>query len=351
MAGEGSKQRTRWFSWIVLMARSSASWSYCEFGRLEFASCSVTRFIQSLMTVNGHKKAPDQSPMGVESQRDSSIQPRVARHELPWVCRAKQYNPERVASLRARRRCNPVGVGNDLGWLPRVVRCAANPGLNDPIPLGLNPKPEIRKQPEIRNPKRVFRRPEKVRVNSPANPAWPAIASAAEGADRFVIAVHAASSVFYLSQHSRIMNIETIEDQEFGALRWEARCHEWVGKAAMEDGRQFELSVSTMSYHQKNNRDRSITMESRVTFRDIRRSDARVRSKIAEEFLGVYSVWHDGEIISAEDFQARLRLEGVRILPKGGAQMFYLDDGMFYGHSLIAHLEPGGSVSHTELFG
>ena len=138
MAGEGSKQRTRWFSWIVLMARSSASWSYCEFGRLEFASCSVTRFIQSLMTVNGHKKAPDQSPMGVESQRDSSIQPRVARHELPWVCPAQAYNPERVASLRARRRCNPAGVEND-------------DGLNDPIPLGLNPcswVPQATRQPE-----------------------------------------------------------------------------------------------------------------------------------------------------------------------------------------------------------
>jgi len=75
---------------------------------------------------------PNQSPMGVESQGDSVIQPRVARHELPWVCNAKAYNPERVESLRARRRCHPVGVGTDSGPLPRVVRCAANPGLNPP---------------------------------------------------------------------------------------------------------------------------------------------------------------------------------------------------------------------------
>jgi hypothetical protein len=72
-----------------------------------------------------------------ESQRDSIIQPRVARHELPWVCDATEYNPEGVESVCARRRCNPVGVGNYFGRLPRVVRCAANPGLNDSIPLGL----------------------------------------------------------------------------------------------------------------------------------------------------------------------------------------------------------------------
>jgi hypothetical protein len=48
-----------------------------------------------------------------------------------------ENNPEGVESLRARRRCNPVGVENNLGRLPRVVRCAANPGLMDAIPLGL----------------------------------------------------------------------------------------------------------------------------------------------------------------------------------------------------------------------
>ena len=73
-----------------------------------------------------------------ESQRDSIIQPRVARNELPWDCDAMEYNPERVESMHARRRCNPVGVENYFGRLPRVVRCAANPGLNDAIPLGFH---------------------------------------------------------------------------------------------------------------------------------------------------------------------------------------------------------------------
>jgi hypothetical protein len=76
-----------------------------------------------------------------ESQRDSIIQTRVARHELPWVCRTTEYNPEGGESMRAHRRCNPVGVENNFGRLPRVARCAANPGLNDSIPLGWKPHP------------------------------------------------------------------------------------------------------------------------------------------------------------------------------------------------------------------
>ena len=87
------------------------------------------------MNLDKHKLRRD------ESQRDSIIQPRVARHELPWVCQTTEYNPEGVESVRARRRCNPVGVEIYFGRLPRVVRCAANPGLNDSIPLGLKKHP------------------------------------------------------------------------------------------------------------------------------------------------------------------------------------------------------------------
>src|SRR5450631_2517577 len=122
-----------------------------------------------------------------ESRTDSIIQPRVARNELPWVCDAMEYNPERVVTVRAGHRCNPVGdvcksleiwtgapstasaclkilwvrattllgapafaeisfgVENYLGRLPRVVRCAANPGRIDSIPLGLLPRDRVPK--------------------------------------------------------------------------------------------------------------------------------------------------------------------------------------------------------------
>jgi len=51
-----------------------------------------------------------------ESQRDSIIQPGIARYEQPWVCRTTDHNPEGVESVRVRSRCNPVEVGNYESW-------------------------------------------------------------------------------------------------------------------------------------------------------------------------------------------------------------------------------------------
>jgi len=44
--------------------------------------------------------------VGIRTQRDSIIQPRVARYELPWVCGTTESNPEGVESLRAA--CQPT---------------------------------------------------------------------------------------------------------------------------------------------------------------------------------------------------------------------------------------------------
>jgi len=86
-----------------------------------------------------------------ESQRDSSLQPRVARDELPWVTRFIFPLPQRDCITFAMERCNPVGVDVDfdsdsqgsrfaptLGWmtLPRWgnqsasrATCVTAPGV------------------------------------------------------------------------------------------------------------------------------------------------------------------------------------------------------------------------------
>ena len=45
-----------------------------------------------------------------ESQRDSSLKPRVARNELPWEEWSHDHNPNGVAARRGESWCNPVGV-------------------------------------------------------------------------------------------------------------------------------------------------------------------------------------------------------------------------------------------------
>src|SRR5258708_4133768 len=65
---------------------------------------------------------PSPSPNGsAESQRDSVIQPRVARNELPWGKRDNEYNPERVAA-----RCNQ-------GQFMKLANGARTPRPREPI--------------------------------------------------------------------------------------------------------------------------------------------------------------------------------------------------------------------------
>jgi hypothetical protein len=45
-----------------------------------------------------------------ESQRDSGLKPKVARHELPWVSAARVNNPNGVAARRRNRGATPLGL-------------------------------------------------------------------------------------------------------------------------------------------------------------------------------------------------------------------------------------------------
>ena len=152
------------------------------------------------------------------------------------------------------------------------------------------------------------------------------------------------------------MSIEIIEDPEFGSLTWDTKLAEWNGQSAMTDGTKFGLSVGTPSESQppaeaESNPDKTITAESRIAYRSIRRGDAHIRAKVADEYVSLYPDWHDGEHILLEVFQSRLQLDSIRVRASGEVEIFYSDDGMFGGHSLIAFLNPDGALDHTELFG
>jgi hypothetical protein len=45
-----------------------------------------------------------------ESQRDSGLQPRVARNELPWVAVVEDFNPNGVVSPFLRQAATPLGL-------------------------------------------------------------------------------------------------------------------------------------------------------------------------------------------------------------------------------------------------
>ena len=66
--------------------------------------------------------------VAIESQRDSIHQPRVARHELPWVMRQKHFQPQRGYINGPPNRRNPFRVVETLNLCSQGSSCLATLG-------------------------------------------------------------------------------------------------------------------------------------------------------------------------------------------------------------------------------
>jgi hypothetical protein len=148
---------------------------------------------------------------------------------------------------------------------------------------------------------------------------------------------------------------ETINDDLFGTLTWDVEGHEWHGRAVTARGLAFRLCIETGAWNMDPpiddaKVDRTISPASRQAFLRFRDSEPQAREGLVEEFVPLHADWHD-EQISPADFKARLQLASVQIISNGAMQIFYNDDGMFGGHSLITHLDPLGAFDHGEMFG
>jgi len=154
------------------------------------------------------------------------------------------------------------------------------------------------------------------------------------------------------------MRPNQIEDDLLGELNWDAGIRWWCGQATMADGTPFLLYIHTVAYEtqlppfEDSTWDRTITPKSRQALARVQHSDASVREAVAREYLPIFnSNWNDDQPIDEATFKNRLKLESVTLLPSGGAEFFFADDGMFAGHALIAHQEPNGTTQYVEMFG
>jgi len=148
---------------------------------------------------------------------------------------------------------------------------------------------------------------------------------------------------------------ETISDDLFGTLTWDSERHEWHGRAVTAGGLAFRLWIDTGVWSlvhpiDDTKVDRTISSESRQAFLRVRDSEQQARKGLVGEFVPLHADWH-GEQISPTDFQARLELASVQFLRDGRVEIFYGDDGMFGGHSLIVRLDSSGEFEHGEMFG
>ena len=72
-----------------------------------------------------------------ESQRDSVVKPRVARNELPWVCPARAFQPQRGCSTPIDPTdATPLGLKGNSTSFPRVAR-SSQPWAGGCNPFGI----------------------------------------------------------------------------------------------------------------------------------------------------------------------------------------------------------------------
>ncbi len=101
-------------------------------------------------------------PAGIrQSQRDCITQPRVARHELPWVNRQINKQPQRGCSLLQSFRfdATPLGLKLFFNIFPRVAR-AWQPWANGLNPVGIRLQNPSRRREIIKLEITPFRNPE-----------------------------------------------------------------------------------------------------------------------------------------------------------------------------------------------
>lgn len=77
----------------------------------------------------------------------------------------------------------------------------------------------------------------------------------------------------------------------------------------------------------------------------------KVRAKASEQLIDLYnSTWSDGETLTVDEFKGRIRLDSVKVSPYG-AEVYWDDNDLFWGHTIIVSIDKDGNVLNSEIAG
>ena len=135
------------------------------------------------------------------------------------------------------------------------------------------------------------------------------------------------------------------------------------------DGKSVHLAIETPEYEiaytgKKKSKDyepdRSITASSRAAIdKVVEFCKGPAIDALVAFHLEAAKEWHlsaqesSGGIapLSEEGFRSRVSLESITLYPDGGAEMWYSDGGMFWGHSLNLTIDPSMKVVDSGMHG
>lgn len=141
-------------------------------------------------------------------------------------------------------------------------------------------------------------------------------------------------------------------DEFFGPLTWQPLCSYWEGHVALHDGLEpVAVSVGTPD----DERDQRVTPQARAAFSRALTQQSAFTAKAATDLLAIHNEsWHHvegGPPLTAEQFQARLTLEGIQVESRGSAVAYYHDGDLFWGHTVSVWQDADGTFTDVRFDG
>jgi len=137
------------------------------------------------------------------------------------------------------------------------------------------------------------------------------------------------------------------QDPIFGKLTWEDNLEWWTGQVEVAPGHTIQVALSTTEKELE-----TLLAQAHPLLARIRREEADLRRATAEALLELYNTaWNEGAVIDGARFAARITLQAVTFYTDGSAELFYDDDDLFAGHTLLVSLDTHGALRDATLAG
>lgn len=143
----------------------------------------------------------------------------------------------------------------------------------------------------------------------------------------------------------------TIQDDLLGSLTWNGDLDWWEGRVQLAPGHPLRLSLSVEVEDADIVPVNEIAHARRILL-FLREHEPEARLVAADELLEIYNAeWNEGDPLEEEEFMERLTLDDVNIAPDGSAELFYQDDDLFAGHTVLVTVDAQGNFSDADIAG
>lgn len=141
---------------------------------------------------------------------------------------------------------------------------------------------------------------------------------------------------------------DPIVDPVLGELHWDKQLEWWRSELKFRPGQTVKVSILES--------DPGPVIETRrAMFLRVRDGESTLRAQTATQMLEMAEDWRDADEepdpITPESFASRVKLQAITLYDDGSAELYYDDDEIFAGHTIVVQLNPNGELEAANIAG